>query len=223
MLGLVIFNSRFFGVKTVTVKGNPTISAADILRNTNLSRYKNIFHVNYRRLERVILSNPQIAGAKAYYILPDKIVIEVQERHPLCLLVYADNYVKVGEDGVVMGTKAENEPINLPLVTGINLSKITMGETINDSQFKTAMEILYLADDNLRRMLSEINLQNYTLYIDLPNSHHTLKVELGNGEQLSEKITKALRTILSHTAPNELIKIDLRVPSFPTVIRNRNR
>lgn len=223
LLGLIIFNSRLFGVKKVLVKGNQTLSAVDILRNTNLGLHKNIFQINYRKLQRIILNNPQIARAKAYFILPDKIVIEVQERQPICLLLYAGNYVKVGEDGVVMGTKAENEPFKLSLVTGIEFQKVTVGKPVNEPKFKTAMEILYLVDEDLRAMLSEIDLHNYMLYIDLPNSHHTLKVELGNGDNLPEKISKALRSILSHTAPDELIKIDLRVPSSPTVIRNRNR
>jgi cell division septal protein FtsQ len=220
LLGLIVFNSRFFGVKAVLVKGNQTLSTADILRNTNLSLYKNIFQINCKKLQKIILRNPRIAAAKVYYVLPDKIAIEVQERHPLCLLLFADNYVIIGEDGVAMGIKAENEPIKLPIVTGIIISKISIGESVKSSQFDAAMEILRLADENLRVMLSEIDLQNYVLYIDLPNSNHTLKVELGNGEQLAEKISKELRSILSHTAADELIKIDLRVPSFPTVIRN---
>jgi hypothetical protein len=221
LLGLIIFNSRFFGVKTVLVKGNQTLSAADILRNTNLSVHKNIFQINCGKLQKIIMHNPRIAEAKVYYALPDKIVIEVRERPPLCLLLYSDNYVIVGEDGVAMGIKAENEPIKLPIVTGIIIPKISIGETVKSSQFDAAMEILRLADEDLRVMLSEIDLKNYVLYIDLPNSHHTLKVELGNGDQLAEKISKELRSILSHTAPDELIKIDLRVPSFPTVIRNK--
>jgi hypothetical protein len=223
LLGLIIFNSRLFGVKAVLVKGNQTLSAADILRNTNLSLYSNIFQINCRKLQRIILRNPRIAAAKVYYVLPDKIVIEVQERHPLCLLLFADNYVMVGEDGVAMGIKAENEPIKLPIVTGMVIRKISIGETVKNPQFNIAMEILHLADENLRVMLGEIDLRNYVLYIDLPNAHHTLKVELGNGEQLAEKISKELRSILSHTTPDELIKIDLRVPSFPTVIRNTAR
>jgi cell division protein FtsQ len=221
LLGFIIINSRLFGVKTVLVKGNQTLSTLDILRNTNLNSHNNIFQINCGKLQKIILRNPRIAAAKVYYALPDKIVVEVQERHPLCLLLFANNYVIIGEDGVAMDIKAENEPIKLPIVTGINVAKITLGGKVNDAQFNTALEILTLADENLRLMLSEIDVKNYVLYVDLPNSHHTLKVELGNGDQLVEKISKELRSILSHTAPNELIKIDLRVPSFPTVIRNQ--
>lgn len=221
MLGLVILNSRFFGVKAVLVKGNQTLSAADILRNTNLNVHNNIFQINCGKLQKIIMRDPRIAGAKVYYKIPDKVVIEVRERHPLCLLLHRGNYVIVGEDGVAMGIKAENEPIKLPIVTGITIPKISIGETIKNPQFDAAMDILRLADENLRVILSEIDLQNYVLFIDLPNSHHTLKVELGNGDQLAEKISKELRSILSHAAPDELIKIDLRVPSFPTVIRKK--
>lgn len=219
-MGLIVINSSIFNVKAVLIRGNQTLPAADILRNTNLSLSRNIFQIDCNQLQRILMQNPKIAAAKVYFQFPDKIVIQVQERRPLCLLLFADNLLIVGEDAVVMGIKDENEPIKLPVITGIDFNKIAIGEMIKDQHFNVAMAILRLADENLRIILSEIDIKNYVMYIDLPNSHQTLKVELGNAAQLEEKISKDLRSILSRTAPDELSTIDLRIPSFPTVIKN---
>jgi cell division protein FtsQ len=220
LIGLIFLNSEFFEVKTVLIQGNQTLSTEDILCNTNLNLSQNIFQINYHQLQKTILRNPKILSAQVYYQLPNQVMIRVQERHQLCLLLYLGNLLIIGEDAVVMGIKAENEPIKLPVVTGIGLNRLQIGGTIKDPQFKIALEILRLADENLRVILGEIDIRNYLLYIDLPNAHHTLKVELGNADQLDEKISKNLRSILSHTVPDELSKIDLRVVSFPTAIKN---
>jgi len=220
LMGLIILNSSIFNVKAVYIRGNQTLSTADILRNTNLNLSRNIFQIDCNQLRQIIMHNPKIAAAKVFYQFPDKIVIRIRERRPLCLLLFADNLLIIGEDAVVIDLKDENEPIKLPVITGIDLNKIEIGEAIKDQHFNAALAILRLADENLRIILSEIDIKNYVMYIDLPNSHHTLKVELGNAAQLEEKISKDLRSILSRTAPDELSTIDLRIPSFPTVIKN---
>ena len=219
LIVLVFFNSQIFEVKSIIVQGNQTLSNEDILRNTNLNLYQNIFQVDCNQLQRIILNNSRIAAVQVNYQLPDKIVIKIQERVPVCLLLFSDNLLLIGEDAVVMSIKDENEPIKLPVVTGIVINKIKIGEKVKDPQFKVAMEILRYADENLKVILGEIDVKNYLLYIDVPNAQHTLKVELGDSSQLNEKITKNLRSILSHTAPDELLKIDLRVTSFPTAIK----
>ncbi|MCL6588508.1 MAG: FtsQ-type POTRA domain-containing protein [Firmicutes bacterium] len=217
---LIFFNSGIFSIEDVLVEGNQDLSPEDVLFITKLNKGKSIFQVNPKKVRENLLQNPQIALAKVTIQFPNRILIEIAERRPICLLSYRDNLLIVGEDATVIGVKDENEPIKLPVVTGIRLGRIQCGGRITNPQFNTAMEILRCSDDNLRRVMSEIDLANYRLYIDLPNWRHTLQVELGNGEQLEEKIALNLRSILSNITPDSLSKIDLRVPSAPTTSRN---
>lgn len=202
------------------MKGNQDLSREDILFLTKLNKGKSIFQVNAKKVRQDLLRNPQIASATVGIQLPNRVLIEITERHPACLLLYQDNLLVVGEDGIVIRVKEENEPIQLPVITGIQLNSIQCGAGITCPEFKTAMEILQFAGDDLRRTLSEIDLANYRLYIDLPNSHRTLRVELGDGEQIEEKIALNLRSILSSASPDSLSQIDLRVPSAPTTSSN---
>jgi cell division protein FtsQ len=170
------------------------------------------------KIQQAILRNPKISSVEVTRVFPRKIIIAVKERQPLCLLLYLDNYLVIGEDSVVMAIKDESDPISLPIVTGVKTKRMTVGEKVQAPQFTVALEILKYADENLRQIMSEINLANFQLYLDLPNSHHTLKVELGSDSEIEKKINN-LRAILSQTAPDELGKIDLRVPDLPTVIK----
>ncbi|HEX7714028.1 MAG TPA: FtsQ-type POTRA domain-containing protein [Bacillota bacterium] len=220
LVGLIFFNSGIFSIRNIVVTGNQTIASEDIIRATRLNLDKNIFQIDRAKIKSDILANPAILSVELHYQFPYTLEIRVRERQPFCLLMYRDNLLVLGEDGVIIRVKNDNEPIKLPVVSGIKVNHLRIGSRVVDPRFQTAQEIWRLADDYLRRTLSEIDLQDYQLYLDLPKSHHTLKVELGDANQLEEKIAKNLRSILSHTGPDELIKIDLRVPSIPTTIKN---
>jgi cell division protein FtsQ len=211
-------NSDIFTVKEVSVQGNQTIPTEDILLTARLSHYKNIFQVDVVKIQQDILKNPKISAVEVTRIFPYKISIIIKERQPLCLLLYLDNLLVIGDDSVVMAIKDESDPINLPIVTGVKYRKMKVGEKVQNSQFIVALEILKYADANLRQIISEINLTNFQLYLDLPNSHNTLKVELGTDSEIEKKIYN-LRAILSQTSPDELAKVDLRAPDLPTEIK----
>jgi cell division protein FtsQ len=217
---LVFFNSELFSIVDVRVEGEQDLSQEDVLFLTKLNKGRSIFQVNQKEVRENLLRSPQIASARVKIQLPNRVLIEITERRPACLLLYQDNLLVVGEDSIVIGVKDENEPIELPVVTGIQLSRVQCGERITSPKFKTAMEILMFADDGLREILSEIDLTNYRLLLDLPNWRRSLRVELGDGENIEEKIALNLRSILSNTSPDSLSQIDLRVPSAPTTSRN---
>ena len=218
LAGLIFMNSGIFAVKEVTVLGNQEIPTEDILLTARLNHYKNIFQVDVHKIQQEILQNPKISSVEVSRVFPQKILITIKERQPLCLLLYLDNLLIIGEDSVVMAIKDESDPISLPIITGVKNQRIKVGEKVQTTQFKTALEILKYADDNLRQIISEINLTNFQLYLDLPNSNNTLKVELGSDSEVEKKINN-LRAILSQTSPDELAKVDLRVPDLPTVIK----
>jgi cell division protein FtsQ len=218
LAGLIFMNSGIFAVKEVLVRGNQEIPTEDILLTARLNHYKNIFQVDIDKIQQEILRNPKISTVEVTRVFPQQILITIKERQSLCLLLYLDNLLVIGEDSVVMAIKDESDPISLPIVTGVKYQRIKVGEKVQTLQFQTALEILKYADENLRQIISEINLTNFQLYIDLPNSHNTLKVELGSASEIEKKINN-LRAILSQTSSDELAKIDLRVPDLPTVIK----
>jgi cell division protein FtsQ len=219
--GLIFLNSGMFALKEFVVRGNQAVSTEDILLIAGLDHYKNIFQVNLADVQRQILRNPRIASVKVGRSFPHKLIITVTERQPLCLLLYLGNLLVIGNDFVVMEIKDESDPISLPIVTGLKIKKVRVGEKVTNQEFAVALDILKNADENLRQNISEINLTNFQLYLDLPNSRHTLKVELGTANQVEKKMYN-LRAILSQTTSNGLTKIDLRAPDLPTVIRLKN-
>lgn len=217
-IGLVFLNSDIFAIKTVEIEGNQELSTEEILRITGLNRNRNIFQVNPSHIRESLLLNPQVAWVKATFLLPNSIIIQMKERQACCYLWYDAGFLRIGDDAVIMGVKEEDEPFHLPIITGVNLTKVKIGEKVSYPDFEAGLSIIGLIGDEFRPFLSEINLNEFQLFLETPNSSHTLKVLLGTGAELEKKIKEKLRAILTQNALDSLDKIDLRVPDVPIVV-----
>lgn len=217
LLVVIFINSGLFTVRDFVVEGNQSISTEDILLSADLS-YGNIFQVNLKEARRKILQNPKVASVKIKKIFPNKLIFTIEERIPLCVVLYREKAVTIGNDLVVMEIRDQNAPINLPIITGISLKKADIGQPIPSSDFDLVLNIFKNVDETLRQNISEIDVTSYQIYLDLPKCPHTIKVDLGNSSQIEKKIYN-LRAILSQTSPEKLAKIDLRVPGTPTTIK----
>ncbi len=222
LIGLILLNSKLFAVTNVEIKGNQIVSSEDIILNAGLNSYRNIFQIDSDKLSTLILQDPRIATVKIKRQLPGKIIIFVDERIPLCLLSYLNNLLIIGDDALVMGVQEENEAIELPVVIGVRPKSIKYGEKVLSSDFQIALEILRYSDDYLHQVISEIDLSKFRLYLNLPEYHHSIKVELGTAERLEEKITNLRSILLSADLKGKLEQIDLRVSDLPTVITSKS-
>lgn len=222
LLCLILLNSKLFAVRNVEVKGNSKVSSEDIILNAGLNSYHNIFKIDNDELSNLILQDFRIASVKIKRQLPDKIVISVQERTPICLLSYLHNLLIIGEDGLVMSAQEEAEVVELPVVTGVKLNNIKYGEKVKSSDFQIALEILKHSDDYLHQVISEIDLGRFQLKLDLPGYRHSIKVELGTAENLENKVTNLRSILLSAELKGKLEQIDLRVSDLPTVITSKS-
>ncbi len=222
LICIIMLNSKFFLVDNVEIKGNQRVSSEDIILNARLSSYPNIFRVDSKKIKTAILQDFRIAAVKIKHQLPDKVMIEIQERIPICLLSYLNNLLIIGDDGVVMSIQEETEPVEIPIVSGAMLKDVKYGEKVVSSDFQTALKVLRYSDDYLRQVISEIDLSNFRLYLDLPKYRHPVAVELGNAEQLERKIANLRAILLSSDLNDKLERIDLRVADLPTVITSNS-
>lgn len=219
---IILLNSKLFALISVEVSGNSSVSSEDIILNAKLNSYRNIFQIKGDQMKTAILQDPRIAAVKIKRHLPGKLIIEVQERIPVCLLAYLNNLLIIGSDGLVMGIQEEAEAVELPIVTGAKLKEVKYGEKILNPHFQKAIEILKYSDDYLRQVISEIDLTRLKLVLDLPKYSRQVQVELGTTEELEKKIANLRAILLSPDFNGKLERIDLRVTDLPTVITSNS-
>lgn len=219
---IIVLNSRFFAVSQVEIKGNSNVSSEDIILNAGLNSCRNIFQIDVKQIKASLLKDLRIASVRIKRQLPDKVTIHIQERVPVCLLSYLNNLLIIGNDCLVMGIQEEAETIELPVVFGAELKGVKYGERIESAVLQNVQEILGYSDDYLRQVISEIDLSNLRMILDLPKYDHQVRVELGNTEELDKKLANLRAILLSPELNGDLERIDLRVADFPTVITSKS-
>ena len=215
LFGLICLNSRFFAVKKISVLNNHQVSSEEIIANAQIKAGQSIFLVNIVQIKRNILKNPLFSAIRVQVQLPNKVLLDITERKPLCLIPYSKQLLIIAEDGVIIGSLLK--PVKLPMVTGITPENPEMGKKIKAAGFEDAYRILSFTNGPLRQRLYQIDLKLLRLMIKDRQFPNGLIVELGNIQEIEVKIAN-LRAILDQPHSEAITGIDLRSPAMPTIL-----
>ncbi|HEX2952793.1 MAG TPA: FtsQ-type POTRA domain-containing protein [Bacillota bacterium] len=213
--GFIFFQSDFFLLRKIELSGNSSLSKEELLDRTGLNQRINIFQVDLGEYRHRLLNFPEIYRVNLERKLPDTLILHVTERKALCLIPKSDGFYEVGSDGVIIRKRNEQEPINLPVLTGLKNSPSGQPPKLHSKSFSDAQKIVLATDGALRTELSEVDLVHYRLY-----TTDSIQVELGNTSRIEEKIA-ALHLLLASNDRRGIIGIDLRVPSQPIVLTDK--
>ncbi len=106
----------------------------------------NILAVNLSLTRKRLLANPLIAHASVGRELPSTIVIHVEEHVPLAVLDMGRLFV-VNAKGEIYRELDGTDPGNLPVVTGLSFSDITVGGAPHSAPFNAVMTVLTMGRD----------------------------------------------------------------------------
>lgn len=106
----VIYFFSFFQLKEIKISGNVKVKTADlynevqsqIARKLFFTTTRSIFLVNSNQIEELILEKfPPIAKANSKRKLPDKLIIDVEERKPVAVFCQAESCFFLDKEGIV--------------------------------------------------------------------------------------------------------------------------
>lgn len=218
VLVIVILNSSIFDIREIIVTNNNTLSQEEIILFSGIKRGQSTYRINKVQIVELLKENPQIGNAEVSVKFPNKLIINIIERTPRCLIPHRGNYLVVATDKVVIRAVPTRDSIKLPLVIGLNPEEPLLGEPITASKIDEVIAIFSLLDEKLYNVLLQIDIENYFMYIRSQTTAQPIKVELGNMQEIGRKITN-LRSILTQMNLESIQTIDIRKPHLPTIIR----
>jgi cell division protein FtsQ len=118
-----VLQSPRFAVATVDVVGNERRSAAEIVAESGLVVGANVFATDLDSARAKLLTDPWVAEAALARRLPDTIVVQITERKPASLVALGDVYLATS-DGEPFKKLEPNDPLDLPLVTGVSPERL---------------------------------------------------------------------------------------------------
>ena len=152
LLNSVFFTNPDYAVHSVEVATDGELARDVVLRTAQIDDGSNIFSINLSAVEDRLRALPQVEEVNVQRLLPDKLKIVIQERRPIAWIASADanksgfNYDSaylVDRRGIVLKPKGSApEYMTLPIVIGVDLTNVTVGQPIDRDPVKAALELI---------------------------------------------------------------------------------
>ncbi|MDP2945122.1 MAG: FtsQ-type POTRA domain-containing protein [Atribacterota bacterium] len=206
-----IFSSNFCNIKEVIIQGNDCLSEDEIFFNSGIKFGENIFKLNLKKSINSLKQEPRIKEVEIKRVIPNKIIISLTEREAAAIVHIGEEYFFSTKVGIVLSkiVKTEEE-FDLPLILGLEISEIKIGEIIDKPEFRTALESINSAEVILPKKFCRVEILSPDDFM-ICNKDDTLKVRVNRSEVIINK-ENLLREALEKIEREKLLVeyIDIR-------------
>ncbi len=161
-LNALFFTNADYALKTIDVTTDGNLNRDAILRAASVSEGENIFAIDLNKVRDSLSAIPEVEDSRLQRILPNKLVIAIQERRPVAWVVPPDanlasfnfeNAFLADERGILLRTKSKSLPpeyLGLPLIVGIDTSNCQAGQPLEQDEAKAALNLIRASTEILQ-------------------------------------------------------------------------
>jgi cell division septal protein FtsQ len=206
-----IFSSNFCNIEEVIIKGNDCLSEDEIFYKSGIRLGENIFKLDLKKSIDSLIQEPQIKEVGIKRVIPNKIIISLTERKAVVIVRIGEEYFSSTKEGIVL-TKIDRpeEEFDLPLILGLEINEIKIGEIIGKPEFRTALESINSAEVILPKRFCRVEILSPDDFM-ICNKDNTLKIR-ANGPEVIINEENLLREALVKIKREKLLVeyIDIR-------------
>ena len=206
-----IFSSNFCSIEEVIIKGNDYLSEDEIFSKSQIKLGENIFKLDLKKSIDSLKQEPRIKEVEIKRVIPDKIIISLKERKAAAIVRIGEEYFSSTKEGIVLSEiNRLEEGFGLPLVLGLEIDIIKIGEIIDKPEFRAALESINLVEVILPKKFCQIQILSPDDFM-ICNKDDTLKVRVNRPEVIINK-ENLLREALDKIEREKLLVeyIDIR-------------
>jgi cell division protein FtsQ len=152
-------NAPLFQLDAVDIEGADHLIDLKALELIPVEKGINIFAVDLKAIENIMEQDPRIREVSIRRRLPSTIAVAIQEREPV-MLIGGDRLLALDEEGMVMPIDETMRPLDIPILTGVNLP-VDPGDGGHHLCIQKCLEIKRIIEQEapvLWDAVSEINL-----------------------------------------------------------------
>lgn len=124
----VVTETEYLALRKIEVSGHHHLNRRAIVEAAGLQTGVNLLSVNLTLVRKRLLANPWIAAAQITRQVPDKLKIVVREHRPLAVVELGARYL-LDRDGRVFKRWQAGDPDHLPVIIGLDLTDIHVGQS----------------------------------------------------------------------------------------------
>jgi len=133
-----------FSVQEVNLQGGKRVSPEQARDQAGVVLGSNIFALDTALCERKLLENPWISQARVTRDLPRSLRIEIKEREPAALAVFAERLYLVTSEGEPFKELSPGDPADFPIITGASVDGISRDRPRELDRVREGLEVLEL-------------------------------------------------------------------------------
>lgn len=198
---------------TIAISGNAGLTEGDIIAAGDIRRPVNILQINSSRLEERLTRDLRVQSAQVRYIFPLTLQVEVTARQPVAVASSQFGYISLDRNGQVIKQGTAIEDTEVPIISGVKLSNVLLGDTVDSPNIKAALDYLKALSPAGLKDISEINVGDPNMLIAYTVSG--LPIHLGTAEDLPEKARlteEMLRDMRAGNVDAQFIDVNIKSP-----------
>jgi cell division protein FtsQ len=212
VLNALFFANADYALKTIEVISDGNLSRETILHTADIGEGQNIFSIDLPKVQEKLASLPQVEESRIQRILPNKLVISVQERRPVAWVAPPDtnngsfnyeNAYLVDRRGILLRTKSlAPEYLGLPLIVGVDTTKCQAGQPLDEDEVKAALDLIRASAEILQGRLQFQSIDVSKGYSLVATDKQRASITFGTDE--IEWQLHRLETVLNYCDKNNL-------------------
>ena len=147
-----------FTLQDIRVEGNSYVPAEEICRIAGVYRGEHMLQVKTDAAARTLVRDLRIEQAEVRRVFPGELVIAVKERLPVARVVCDYGYLDVDHEGMVLNAYRTPRSRSIPLITGVKLHDLYIGDAVADDSVQKLLAYLNLLNPGERQQINEIAL-----------------------------------------------------------------
>ncbi len=155
--------TSFFHVSSIEVYGNEKITDDKLILASGIMIDENIFKINLKMAKENIMLHPYVKDVKVRRKLPNKILINIDERKEIAVIDYIGSHIYVDEEGIILNILSEKNDEQIMEISGTEIDKPQIGNKIA------------FRHDNLEKKLLEFI--NYSRKLGLADSFNIVDID----------------------------------------------
>lgn len=214
----LLISRSYFEIKEISVRGLKELTEKDVLELADIKPAQNLLAINTDAVIHRVTANQWVKNVYIGRELPDKLVLEVQERNPLALVKQASDFYLMDGEGFVFKKLGKGDEVDLPIFTGI-----TQKDRTKSPLFLSTLKLLKTVSGSGKYTylgtISEIHIDEVFGLSLISDAGLYLKLGKGDFEKKLGQLTLIMADMEKRGMKNGYLCIDLSDESKVTVQR----
>ncbi|MEK6263300.1 MAG: FtsQ-type POTRA domain-containing protein [Clostridium sp.] len=192
------FKLPYFNITKIEILGNVNVPSSKMTEQIITHFNCNIFYASFVDSKSDIVKNPYTLGVTIKKVMPNKIIIQVEERVAVFYVKVKDNYYIIDNKGVLLEKRSNIKDMNIVNLVGIDFKNSQVGNKIISDERKINIA------NNISNIINEYRKTKNNIIISSVDISNVLDVKVYSGqmcikfgtiEDLENKFNKAINII----------------------------